>query len=121
MCFSVRPYDLPSLAVVCAFQNIVGLVIVKELLMVDEDAGVRIRDLRLRDLPFIRWEAWVVWYVHLVACICRWRGRLLCPLGGRTPTLSLHAPVLVYTQIAGNANNHHCVCVSLLQRGHPVV
>ncbi|KAI3423938.1 hypothetical protein D9Q98_009772 [Chlorella vulgaris] len=34
-------------------QNIVGLVIVKELLMVDEDAGVRIRDLRLRDLPFI--------------------------------------------------------------------
>ncbi|PRW32510.1 Metal transporter CNNM4 [Chlorella sorokiniana] len=34
-------------------QAIVGLILVKELLMVDEDAGVRIRDLRLRELPFM--------------------------------------------------------------------
>lgn len=31
-----------------------GLILVKELLMVDEDAGVHIRDLRLRELPFMR-------------------------------------------------------------------
>lgn len=35
-------------------QAIVGLILVKELLMVDEDAGVHIRDLRLRELPFMR-------------------------------------------------------------------
>jgi len=35
-------------------QSIVGLILVKELLMVDEDAGVHIRDLRLRELPFMR-------------------------------------------------------------------
>lgn len=36
-------------------QNIIGLILVKELVLVDEDAGVRVRDLHLREIPFIRW------------------------------------------------------------------
>lgn len=35
-------------------QNIIGLILVKELVLVDEDAGVRIKDLRLREMPFLR-------------------------------------------------------------------
>ncbi|KAL4434431.1 hypothetical protein ABPG75_000872 [Micractinium tetrahymenae] len=35
-------------------QNILGLILVKELVLVDENAGVRVRDLRLREVPFIR-------------------------------------------------------------------
>ncbi|KAL4421316.1 hypothetical protein ABPG75_010607 [Micractinium tetrahymenae] len=34
-------------------ENIMGLVLVKELLLVDEDEGAKIRDLRLRELPFL--------------------------------------------------------------------
>jgi hypothetical protein len=42
-------------AAACApLQSIVGLVLVKELLLVDEDAGVRIKELRIRELPFMR-------------------------------------------------------------------
>jgi len=44
----------PHLPLIFSAQNIVGLVLVKELLLVDEDAGVKIRDLRLRELPFMR-------------------------------------------------------------------
>lgn len=43
---ALNPYPLP--------QNIVGLILVKELVLVDEDAGVRVRDLRLREVPFLR-------------------------------------------------------------------
>jgi hypothetical protein len=40
----------------------VGLVLVKELLLVDEDVGVKISDLRLRELPFLRCAAaWGLW------------------------------------------------------------
>lgn len=45
---------LPALTLPAA-QNIVGLILVKELVLVDEDAGVRVRDLRLREVPFLRW------------------------------------------------------------------
>ena len=38
-----------------------GLILVKELLLVDEDAGVHIRDLRLRELPFMR-RALPLWF-----------------------------------------------------------
>ncbi|GAB4822451.1 hypothetical protein N2152v2_009497 [Parachlorella kessleri] len=35
-------------------ENIIGLILVKELGLVDEDAGIRVKDLRLRELPFLR-------------------------------------------------------------------
>ncbi|KAL4434041.1 hypothetical protein ABPG75_000482 [Micractinium tetrahymenae] len=35
-------------------QAILGLILVKDLLLVDETAGVRVRDVRLRDMPFLR-------------------------------------------------------------------
>ena len=47
--------DISFNALPAAVQNIVGLVLVKELLLVDEQAGVRVSQLRLRELPFIRW------------------------------------------------------------------
>lgn len=37
-----------------AFQNILGLILVKELLLVDENAGLTVKQLRLHELPFIR-------------------------------------------------------------------
>ena len=46
-----------SASLPCCLQNIIGLVLVKELLLVDEQAGVRVNQLRLRELPFIRWVA----------------------------------------------------------------
>ena len=44
------PYPLPCLPA----QNILGLILVKELVLVDETAGVKVRDLRIREVPFIR-------------------------------------------------------------------
>lgn len=35
-------------------QAILGVILVKELVLVDEDAGVRVGQLRIRDAPFIR-------------------------------------------------------------------
>lgn len=37
-----------------SLQAIIGLVLVKELGLVDETAGVRIKELRLREMPFLR-------------------------------------------------------------------
>jgi len=35
-------------------QAILGVVLIKELVLVDEDIGVRVGELRIRDAPFIR-------------------------------------------------------------------
>ena len=35
-------------------QTLLGLILTKELLLVDENAGIRVKDLRLRELPFMR-------------------------------------------------------------------
>lgn len=41
-------------------QAILGVVLIKELVLVDEDIGVRVGELRIRDAPFIR-QATVLW------------------------------------------------------------
>ncbi|GAB4822256.1 hypothetical protein N2152v2_009302 [Parachlorella kessleri] len=35
-------------------QNIIGVILVKELVLVDEDDGIIVKDLRLREVPFLR-------------------------------------------------------------------
>ena len=66
---------------------IVGLILVKELVLVDEDAGVKVKNLRIRELPFLRctgvadltpaagcaaqgWGSWLVeGWVRWLACV----------------------------------------------------
>ena len=47
-------------------KNILGIILVKELLLVDEKAGLHVRDLRLWELPFMRWVRMVQQLLLLV-------------------------------------------------------
>ena len=78
--------DLPLAGLAaCLLQDILGLIIVKELVLVDENAGVAVKDLRLREVPFIRWvpgrrgragcgrvasTAGVRWHAKPTSCPC---------------------------------------------------
>lgn len=54
--FVLYPFPCPNIdgAFFHYMQNILGLILVKELVLVDENAGLTVKQLRLHELPFIR-------------------------------------------------------------------
>jgi hypothetical protein len=96
-------------------QAILGLVLVKELGLVDETAGVKINQLRLREMPFLRCDVplydvmkifrfgrkrgcldavWVPcplgdWCCLSWGCMCSWHAVLCCTLPASAATVCL--------------------------------